>query len=574
MDNLQYYPTPDTLIQKMWFTFKDRDFARILEPSAGDGRLLKFHGKFHDTDACEINMDLHPTLKDKGIQVVSLDFMDLQEGSMYSHIIMNPPFKDGAEHLLHAWDILYSGEIVCLLNAETLKNPFSQKRSLLNSLIEKHGSVEFLTDAFMTEDTERKTEVEVALVHLTKVPEQRHDFLDTIIDGLDRNEREDVDYDPLQELSIPTNVIQNAVKAFDCAWAAQKEAIIMEARVSHYRRMLGKSLREMQRETSHPDDINPAPKSKRGIHGALNTAYEDLKDRGWSYVIRSTEVNKMTSTKVQQDLESRFESVKKMDFTVGNIYGFLQGLAMSKGDIQLDMACEIFDQITKYHSDNTVYYMGWKSNDKHRMAGMRIRANRFILPGFSMDSWQRSLGYYARKILEDIDKVFAMLDGKDCPRYGLIDAFEGQLSDLRGGQRVKTDYFDIRFYPGIGTIHFFPNNEKIMDRLNVMVGLRRQWIPENATPEQENPFWKQYREAEKFNKGLRLTRQESWALSNRETAYRDDSYEETMASFHNNLVSSMEKLGYQSNFALVDCSSGSACHTATMSLPKPVDLAS
>lgn len=541
MDTMQFYPTPENLIKKMWFTFKNRHFQRILEPSAGDGRLLKFHESrlSEKVDACEINMDLHPVLREKEINVVGFDFLELREGSIYSHIMMNPPFKDGAEHLIHAWNILYEGEIVCLLNAETLKNPFSRKRDFLNSLIEKHGTVEFIQDAFLTEDTERKTGVEVALVHLTKKAEEQHDFLDGIISELDRDTGiSDDSVGAFQELAIPANVVENAVKAFDAAWAASKESIIVENRAAHYRRILGKSLSEMQR--GHAENIKP---NRKSLHQKFEETYNDLKDRGWTYVLRGTEVQKMTSSQVQRDLESRFEEVKRMSFTVRNIYGFLQGLAMNKGQIQIDMACEMFDSITRYHSENTVYYMGWKSNDHHRTAGMRIKTRRFVLPGFSTEGWQRNLGYNQGKQLQDMDKVFAMLDGKDHPYFGLVQAFDRYWQDLRNGKRIKTDYFDVRYYPGIGTIHFFPNNEKILNRLNIMVGRARCWIPDDVTPEADTPFWKQYHEAENFNKDINLTRNESWSLTN----YNNDQVQITVTE---KIKNAMEKHGYSTDFTL------------------------
>ena len=39
---------------------------------------------------------------------------------------MNPPFSEGDKHLLKAINIMKNGgQIVCILNAETIKNPYS-----------------------------------------------------------------------------------------------------------------------------------------------------------------------------------------------------------------------------------------------------------------------------------------------------------------------------------------------------------------------------------------------------------------------------------------------------------------
>jgi len=40
MANHQFYPTPGDLAYRLWAKFQDKDFSRVLEPSAGDGALI------------------------------------------------------------------------------------------------------------------------------------------------------------------------------------------------------------------------------------------------------------------------------------------------------------------------------------------------------------------------------------------------------------------------------------------------------------------------------------------------------------------------------------------------------
>jgi hypothetical protein len=101
----------------------------------------------------------------------------------------------------------------------------------------------------------------------------------------------------------------------------------------------------------------------------------------------------------------------------------------SQGKIQIDMACDVFDLITKYHTDNTVFYKGWKSNDKHRTCGMQVKTTRFILPGHQTESWQSNVSWGSEQLLLDFDKVFAMLDGKLAPVAGLVAAKD--LADVK-----------------------------------------------------------------------------------------------------------------------------------------------
>ena len=156
--------------------------------------------------------------------------------------------------------------------------------------------------------------------------------------------------------------------------------------------------------------------------------------------------------------------------------------------------------ITRYYKDNTVYFMGWKSNDKHRTLGMRIKTTRFIIPGNHTESYYTDLPWSSQQMLADIDKVFAMLDGKVKPDISLEAAFSKNFDALRKGTRISATYFDVRYY-GIGTIHFFPTNKKLIDRLNRVVGRHRRWLPP-ADKQASSAFWKQYDQAEKFDKAF------------------------------------------------------------------------
>jgi hypothetical protein len=98
---------------------------------------------------------------------------------------MNPPFSNGDKHLLKAIEMQQNGgKIVCLLNAETLKNPYSNIRKELINQLEKYNSkVEFIQDAFSS--AERKTNVETALIFID-IPKMEYNS--TIINELKKEE--------------------------------------------------------------------------------------------------------------------------------------------------------------------------------------------------------------------------------------------------------------------------------------------------------------------------------------------------------------------------------------------------
>lgn len=500
MDPLQYYPTPEALARAAWSMFEDKHFVRVLEPSAGSGHLLRpqlqERYRAQPFDAIELDPMKHPALREMGVRVVGLDFLKFSAGSQYSHIIMNPPFAEGAAHVLHAWDILFDGEIVAILNAETLRNPFSAERKRLCRILAEHGRVAYAGTPF--EDAERKTDVEVALVWLRKRADLASFSTDWLQDLKTDTAKPEFATQVPQELALPNSFVENTVAAFNAAVKATREAAHADAKACHYAKMLGLTLAE--HGAAQPLGTEGA--SVDTLRKAMQEAYEELKDRAWTAILRSTDVLARTSSKVRRQIEAEFANVKALEFTVENIYGFLHGLVSCSADIQRDMALEVFDLITRYHSDNVVFYKGWASNDKHRSAGMRVKHTRFILPGFSTEPWQSSMGHNCLHLLRDIDKVFAMLEGKPEPEDGLYALFSSQFKSLRTGARLSSTYFDVRYYPGVGTIHFFPRSQALMDKLNRFVGRARQWLPASEGMASE-AYWEHYQKAERFDKAVR-----------------------------------------------------------------------
>lgn len=508
LDDLQYYPTPKGLALKAWAKFQDRDFERVLEPSAGEGHLVNAAIKNSTwanrhrsvaVDCIEMDLSKHSVLRDDGFDVVGIDFLAYQDASAYSHIIMNPPFAVGAQHVLHAWKVLYDGEIVAILNAETIRNPYTKEREMLARLISEHGSVEFLQEEFLSPDTERKTDVEVALVWLRKESGFNQKIVDDILRGLKQDAERDFaeGYEEAREVMLPNSVIENAVRVFDMAIDAARESVFAEARATRFEAMLGSTL-----ENANGGFKPPAANDMAQVRKDIHKRYRTLKNRAWAGILRSSQVTSKLSSEAQRRLESEFETIKKLEFTVTNVYGFLLGIIEKRGDIQSGMLLDVFDLITKYHSDNAVYYMGWKSNDKHMTCGRRIKTTRFIIPGHTTHSWNQSLDWNSMQMLRDFDKVFAMVDGKVAPEVSLEEIFTKQFSALKNGERISSSYFDVRYYPGAGTIHFFARDKKLIDRFNRMVGRLRNWIPP-ADEAVSEAFWLQFDQAEKFDSEIR-----------------------------------------------------------------------
>ena len=513
MDAFQFYPTPKNLAAKAWAKFKNRNFVRILESSAGAGDLADGHPWTNDShyrgtqpiiDCCEIDVTHHSTLRGKGYNVVGLDFLGFGNASIYAHCIMNPPFSSGATHVLKAWDAAWDIEIVAIINADTLRNPFSRERQRLLQIVEQFGEVEFIEGAFSIPEADRKTDVDIALVYLKKTADVGFDIVGDLMSDL----REDFergaglagDYQPDNAITLPNSFVENSVLTFNAAVLAMRESVRYEARARHYAARIGATM------AVHAGQEGGGSVSKDHtadwVKGSMAERYDELKDRSWANLLRSADVTSRLSSAAQRRLESEFDNIKKLEYTVSNIRGFLCGLVDSQDRIQNEMICDCFDLISRYHTDNAVYSLGWKSNTKHRTLGMKIKTTRFILPGHSTYSWSSSLSWDSEKLLSDFDKCFALLDGKKEPEISLVSIFNNHFSDLRSGNRIYGSYFSVRWYPGAGTIHFFPTKPDLIDRLNRVVGRQRAWLP-NDDSQANAAFWNAYENADKFDKEIR-----------------------------------------------------------------------
>jgi hypothetical protein len=212
----EFYPTPFPVIQKLiepyrvkpddhsdyWEKHGARNFKvppdwSILEPSAGKGDICDYLANRSDTGygrqtngakikTIEKSFDLQQILMGKGYPVVGHDFLSYEPDQHFDLVVMNPPFSCGDAHLLHAWEVVgHGGHVACVLNAETTKNPYTQKRKDIVGLIAEFGAVEEIGKAFTS--AERKTGVECVIVRLSK-PKREDDPLRFTFDSVDHTE--------------------------------------------------------------------------------------------------------------------------------------------------------------------------------------------------------------------------------------------------------------------------------------------------------------------------------------------------------------------------------------------------
>lgn len=395
-----FYPTPKEVFNEMWnalggsLAFGEKF---VLDPSAGSGNLLTFINEKIGTyykrpkalHGIEIDANLRNVLNGKGLTVVHDDFLTFQTYYNYDVIIMNPPFSDGARHLLKAWEIAGNTKIACLLNAETIENPYTAERELLAKIIaDNNGTVKHLGNCFSMSD--RKTNVDVVLVVLEKKKEAAWKFEGAKFEG--------------QQYEMPRDFSENMPAVTDFLLAKENEfqaaaqaAIEVKEAISKFKNYAGNF-------AYLGTDIE---KLLNG--GTTNELIDHLNKCAWDALLKKADFRSRMTERVRKDFDEKFSQQSKVAFTKKNMLELMEVLFQNQAAILDQCVLDAFDSMTAYYSDNRLHHEGWKTNDKW-MVNRKVILPRIMEPG-----WTEGLGVYysAQEKLFDIDKALCHLSGKN-----------------------------------------------------------------------------------------------------------------------------------------------------------------
>lgn len=124
----QLFQTPPALATRLAALLPSRQGMRILEPSAGLGRLLDAIHNFEPAEVVAVEMAAECarelfTQDRAGVRLVQRDFLTVtpEELGAFDCVIMNPPFHMRADirHVLHARQFLAPGGILAALVMDT-----------------------------------------------------------------------------------------------------------------------------------------------------------------------------------------------------------------------------------------------------------------------------------------------------------------------------------------------------------------------------------------------------------------------------------------------------------------------
>lgn len=467
----EFYPTPETLLEKVFAGVNWSKVSTVLEPSGGKGDMadyiLQAAGRgYHkvDVDCIEIDPNLRSVLKGKGFRVIHDDFLTFQTYKQYDLIAMNPPFSNGEEHLLKDLELQKNGGyIICILNAETIRNPYTLKRKELVRRLEG-AAIEFLQQEFT--QAERKTEVEIAVVKI-QIPKKKQEsriFTELRTKHYERNRS-------ASETTALT--VKDQVEAIVNQYELEVEAGIQLIR--EYEAMQPYLMQDVK------DCAYNMPILEMKILGQnleINEFVRVVRKKYWTALFQNPLIVGNMTTNQLEEYRGKVEELSGYDFSYYNIKTLQEEMSRNLTKGVEDCIIKLFDVLSyQYAYDNELsknihYYNGWKTNKSW------IINKKVILPW--MQAWNpyfksfRPTDWKIMEKLQDMEKALNYLCGREktCSICNALKEAEQQGQT----KRISSTYFTVTFYKK-GTCHLEFTDLDALKKLNIFGSQQKGWLP-------------------------------------------------------------------------------------------------
>ena len=529
----QFYPTPRHLADKMLTGLDMRFIRSVLEPSAGKGDLITAIGWKNlalyeydrpiEVDFCEIDPYLRQICKynfsaEKKAEILEQfsplqrrsysslsesekrehrrldreldlfrktkvccvhdDFLTFRTYKHYDLILMNPPFADGDQHLLRAIEMQerQGGSIICLLNAETIRNPYTNSRmQLAAKLKDLDAKIEYVDDAFST--AERNADVDVAIIriHIEAPPPDESDIWERMKNAVEADNISD----PELKALITGDYIEQAITLYRTEVAATMELVRQYNALAPY---LSGTINPEDKYGREPM-IHLVVGDDNYLHGFDMQKYmRRVRLKYWEALFTNKKFTGRLTSELQKKYRETIEKMADYDFSAFNIKQVALEMAskMTQGVEKAIM--DLFDKLTFEHSwypecsQNRHYYNGWATNKAHKIG------NKVIIPTsgmFSTYSWNKESFSVstAYGVIGDIQKAFDYLDGGRTDEIDLEFRLK-VASEQNKTRNIECKYFKIDlFKKGTTHIKFYPEAMDLVDRLNIYASQKKGWLP-------------------------------------------------------------------------------------------------
>ena len=480
MFGIQFYPTPKKLASMMISKLgnKNKECLNVLDPSCGKGDLFEAFKEYlemnryrYKSDVRMFGIEIDPNLRlisqDK-CEVIDTDFLAYDGQNQFDIILMNPPFANGAQHLLKALDIMWEGEIVCILNAETIRAPDTTGKKLKNVLEQLNADISFHKDMFI--DAERTTEVEIALIHVVKTVNENTFF------QIEYEETKDVELDLCSNTEVDfVGNIKSMVHDYE-----QRKQMGVKALYEFFqlkKKFGGKSANFLMLATEKSSNS-----LTENLKLAVNHFLNNLRDSYWSKILSVDAFTKYLTGTKERELRCFIAQNRNMEFNLKNIYAIVDFLKDTWNDTLESVILEVFDDLTRKHSyypecnKNMHLYDGWKTNDAFKLN------KKVIIPFYGDTVFCKIMNKYTcyhsgfERKFSDIEKVltyFTTLENVVTFKQAVSKA----IKDPRNvDPTFESSFFIIKLHKK-GTVHITFKDLNAVRRLNVYVGRAKNWLP-------------------------------------------------------------------------------------------------
>lgn len=487
MFNADFYPTPDELLRDLFALSSNSDFygkyerftlkGRVLEPSAGKGNIIEYickRSKSIKVDAIESDVQLANLLMGAGHTVVWSDFLTYETYREYNAIVMNPPFSADDKHLLHAIrlaskQITKDCEIYAIINAETIRNPYSTTRKELARLLDAYDArIEFVSDAFST--AERKTDVEVALIYLKVTrDDDSEDLYRRTVDAVrnsDNTSTATSDLSTALSTFVKHNEVRERLDDITRLVYEYEQAVklIRDAYEAHIRK-----IRFLEYVSNVNDGKLYTPRD--GAEDDYENELQRLRMKYWTFILRTDEFMKKLTTEARDKLSRQIEATADLEINVTNVYMLLQAIMANSSDMLVSSVVSMFEKVTSFsrrdYSDNIHYYNGWYTNDAYKIGKKIIYPFYTEFSAWDMGSRDKSFNsvdYRIKGFILDLLKAFEPFRPVD------YDFKMNALGDF------ENDVLRFKMFKK-GTVHVWFKDLETLNKINFVCGRHFNWLP-------------------------------------------------------------------------------------------------
>lgn len=469
MFNNTFYPSPSAVRFLLHRNIRVKNTIQsyeqellMLEPSAGKGDLLE--GLRCKKHVIEKDEALRQLLIGKELNVVGEDFLTYDNQYEYDLIMMNPPFDDGAKHVLKALDIAEKQRVKdcairAVINAETIRNPYTNERKVLVERLHQHGAtITFHNDLF--KNSERHTNVEIAHIECDVYTAYNgRSVYDTIYDNLTEEKSSDVVERALSTVVEPNEVTE---RLHDITYQIKLYNAHVDELKAFYK--MEHSLRYFETNAKYES-------YRKGTNKSLEDELDHIRRHYWTNILQTDDLKKHMTASGQQKLQDTLTKIGRIEINEQNVHNLILSLIQNKNSMLRDTCIDLFEHITKYHqneySRNIHYYNGWKTNNAFKIN------KKFIYPitgiysfeQLEMTSRYEQLHYKVRDFIKDLMKCCLLLKPNLQNEFVYND--KGELEN----EAIRFKVFKK------GTVHVWFNDLELLDQFNILAGQHFNWLP-------------------------------------------------------------------------------------------------